>query len=145
MKISTKGRYALRLMLDLAYNNTGSPISLKDIARRQQISEKYLEQIIAILTKAGFVRSVRGARGGYMLKKSSGDYTVGMILRLTDGNLAPVDCVDAAHADCSRRADCVTIRIWEQMNDAINRVVDRITLEEMVGWQKEKSDEYSIS
>jgi Rrf2 family protein len=144
MKISTKGRYALRLMLDLAYHNTGSPISLKDIAKRQEISEKYLEQIIAIITKAGFVRSVRGAQGGYMLKNSPSDYTVGMILRLTEGDLAPVDCVGAEHADCNRRADCVTIRIWEQMNDAINRVVDGITLEEMVGWQKEKADEYSI-
>ena len=90
MKISTKGRYALRLMMDLAENNTGSPISLKDVAKRQDISDKYLEQIISILNKAGYVRSVRGAQGGYMLKMEPQNYTVGMILRQTEGSLAPV-------------------------------------------------------
>ena len=80
MKISTKGRYALRLMLDLATYNTGEPVSIKDISKRQQISEKYLEQIIALLNKAGFVRSIRGAQGGYVLKKNPEEYTVGMIL-----------------------------------------------------------------
>ena len=89
MKISTKGRYALRLMMDLAENNTGSPISLKDVAKRQDISDKYLEQIISILNKAGYVRSVRGAQGGYMLKMEPQNYTVGMILRQTEGSLAP--------------------------------------------------------
>lgn len=81
MKISTKGRYALRLMVDLALNNTGEPISLKDIARKENISDKYLEQIISVLNKAGYVRSIRGAQGGYMLRKKPEDYTVGMILR----------------------------------------------------------------
>ena len=84
MKISTKGRYALRLMLDLALNNTGEAVSLKDIARRQDISDKYLEQIISILNKAGYVRSIRGAQGGYMLRRPPKEYTVGMILRLTE-------------------------------------------------------------
>lgn len=90
MKISTKGRYALRLMVDLALNNTGEPISLKDIARKENISDKYLEQIISVLNKAGYVRSIRGAQGGYMLRKKPEDYTVGMILRQTEGSLAPV-------------------------------------------------------
>ena len=94
MKVSTKGRYALRLMLDLAVYNTGRPISLKDVAKRQQISEKYLEQIISLLNKAGFVRSIRGPQGGYMLTKAPGEYTVGRILRLTEGDLAPVSCVE---------------------------------------------------
>ena len=85
MKISTKGRYALRLMLDLAVYNTGQPVSLKDIARRQEISEKYLEQIISMLNKAGFVRSIRGAQGGYLLGREPSWYTVGRILRLTEG------------------------------------------------------------
>ncbi|MBQ8597588.1 MAG: Rrf2 family transcriptional regulator, partial [Lachnospiraceae bacterium] len=85
MKISTKGRYALRLMLDLATYQTGEPVSLKDVAKRQGISDKYLEQIISVLNKAGYVRSIRGAQGGYVLKKNPEDYTVGMILRLTEG------------------------------------------------------------
>ena len=100
MKISTKGRYALRLMMDLAENNTGSPISLKDVAKRQDISDKYLEQIISILNKAGYVRSVRGAQGGYMLKMEPQNYTVGMILRQTEGSLAPVACIDVTHCCC---------------------------------------------
>ncbi len=93
MKVSTRGRYALRLMLDLALNNTGEPVRLKDVAKRQEISEKYLEQIISILNKAGFVKSVGGPAGGYSLKRKPERYTVGMILRLTEGSLAPVDCV----------------------------------------------------
>ncbi len=144
MKISTRGRYALRLMLDLAVYNTGEPISLKDIARRQQISEKYLEQIISLLNKAGFVRSVRGAQGGYMLKRDPAEYTVGMILRLTEGDLAPVSCVGAESVMCERMQECVTVRVWKQINDAVNQVVDRITLADMVGWQQEKADQYSI-
>ena len=90
MRVSTRGRYALRLMLDLAMNNTGEPVRLKDVAKRQEISEKYLEQIISILNKAGFVKSVRGPAGGYSLKRKPEEYTVGMILRLTEGSLAPV-------------------------------------------------------
>ena len=144
MKISTKGRYAVRLMLDLAIYNTGEPISLKDVARRQQISEKYLEQIISMLNKAGFVRSVRGAQGGYMLKKAPAEYTVGMILRLTEGDLAPVSCVGEDSIECGRRDECVTVRIWQQLNSAINGVVDGITLEDMMGWQQEKADQYII-
>lgn len=144
MKISTKGRYALRLMLDLATYNTGEPVSLKDVAKRQQISDKYLEQIIAVLNKAGFVRSIRGAQGGYLLKKDPSEYTVGMILRLTEGNLAPVNCVGEEGDECERKSGCVTVRIWEKMNDAINEVVDHITLEDMLEWQAEISDQYSI-
>ena len=94
MRISTRGRYALRLMLDLATNYTGKPIRLKDVAKRQEISDKYLEQIISILNKAGFVRSVRGPQGGYALQQTPDKYTVGMILRLTEGSLSPVECLD---------------------------------------------------
>ena len=90
MKISTRGRYAVRVMLDLATNNTGECVKVKQIAKRQEISEKYLEQIIAILNKAGFVKSVRGAQGGYRLAMDPSSYTIGMILRLTEGSLAPV-------------------------------------------------------
>lgn len=144
MKISTKGRYALRLMLDLAIYNTGQPVSIKDVARRQQISEKYLEQIISVLNKAGYVRSVRGAQGGYLLKKEPKEYTVGMILRLTEGDLAPVSCVGEENSECDRRDACVTVRIWERINDAVNNVVDNITLADLVEWQEEKAGHYNI-
>jgi len=137
MKVSTRGRYALRLMLDLALNNTGEPVRLKDVAKRQEISEKYLEQIISILNKAGFVKSVRGPAGGYSLKRKPEEYTVGMILRLTEGSLAPVDCVEDG-------ADCVTVMLWKKLNDAINSVVDNITLADLVEWQMQKSNEYVI-
>lgn len=144
MKISTKGRYALRLMLDLATYNTGEPVSIKDIAKRQLISEKYLEQIIAILNKAGFVRSIRGAQGGYVLKRKPEEYTVGMILRQTEGDLAPVSCIGEEGMPCERRAECVTVRIYEKINDAVNGVVDHITLADLLEWQSEKAGEYSI-
>ncbi len=144
MKISTKGRYALRLMIDLAIHNTGEPISLKDVARRQEISDKYLEQIISILNKAGYVKSIRGAQGGYMLKKDPKDYTVGMILRVTEGSLAPVDCVEEGMAECERMNECATVLIWQKINEAVNNVVDNITLEDLVEWQMQKSDQYVI-
>ena len=120
MKISTKGRYALRLMLDLAVYNTGEPISLKDIARRENISDKYLEQIISVLNKAGYVKSVRGAQGGYMLRKNPEEYTVGMILRLTEGSLAPVSCLDDGEITCDHVNDCVSVIVYRKINDAIN-------------------------
>ena len=135
MKISTKGRYALRLMMDLAENNTGSPISLKDVAKRQDISDKYLEQIISILNKAGYVRSVRGAQGGYMLKMEPQNYTVGMILRQTEGSLAPVACIEDDEIVCDRQQQCVTSIVYKKINDAISGVVDNITLQDLVDWQ----------
>ena len=139
MKISTKGRYALRLMLDLAAASGGRPVSLKDIAQRQQISEKYLEQIISILNKAGFVRSVRGDQGGYLLQNDPSWYTVGMILRLMEGSLAPVSCLEEEEAGCGRRGECVTVKVWERINDAVNQVVDQITLADLVSWQEDIS------
>lgn len=138
MKISTKGRYALRLMLDLAICYKGEPVALKDIAKRQEISEKYLEQIIAILNKAGFVRSVRGAQGGYVLTRDIKDYTVGMVLRLTEGELTPVSCVGNNAFACERMEGCVTIRIWERLYEAINGVVDNITLADLVEWHNKE-------
>ena len=137
MKISTKGRYALRLMLDLAAYQKGAPVSLKDVARRQEISDKYLEQIVSVLNKAGYVKSVRGAQGGYLLRKDPSEYTVGMILRLTEGDLAPVSCVGENAETCKREAGCAAIRIWQRINDAVNAVVDDITLADMLAWQQE--------
>ena len=133
MKISTKGRYAVILMLDLATYNTGEPVRLKDIAKRQQISEKYLEQIISLLNKAGFVKSIRGPQGGYMLKNPPEQYTVGMILRQTEGSLTPVSIDD----ETSYERQSVTTRIWTKMEGAINEIVDGITLKDLVDWQME--------
>ncbi|MBQ8147513.1 MAG: Rrf2 family transcriptional regulator [Lachnospiraceae bacterium] len=140
MRVSTKGRYALRLLIDLAVHYEGEPIRLKDVAERQGISDKYLEQIISILNKAGYVKSVRGAQGGYSLKKRPEDYTVGMILRLTEGSLAPVACVEDEEIACERMQDCVTVKIWKRMNDAINDVIDNITLQDLVDWQNSNND-----
>ena len=144
MKISTKGRYAVRLMLDLAMHNTGEAVSIKDISKRQGVSDKYLEQIISVLNKAGYVRSIRGAQGGYMLRKDPKDYTVGMSLRLTEGSLAPVSCVDDDDMVCERENGCVTFYVWKKLNDAINGVVDSITLADLVEMQIQMSDNYVI-
>lgn len=141
MKISTKGRYALRLMLDLATNNTGTPVSVKDIAERQGISDKYLEQIIAMLNKAGFVKSIRGAQGGYLLSNSPSEYTVGMILRLAEGSLAPVSCVKEGEAPCEREGKCGTAALWKKVNDAVNGVIDTTTLQDLIDWQQTKNEE----
>lgn len=140
MKISTKGRYALRMMLDLAVNNTGEPVRIRDIAARQGISEKYLEQIISTLNKAGYVRSVRGPQGGYHLAKDPAQYTVGMILRLTEGSLAPVACLVDEENVCERQAGCATLQLWQMLNQAISDVVDKVTLADLVEWQKQKTD-----
>lgn len=144
MKISTKGRYALRLMLDLAVNNTGEPVRIRDIAARQGISEKYLEQIISILNKAGYVRSVRGPQGGYHLAKDPARYTVGMVLRLTEGSLAPVACLVDEENICERQAGCATLHLWQMLNEAISGVVDKVTLADLVEWQNQKTDNYVI-
>ena len=144
MKISTKGRYALRLMLDLASNDSGTPIRLKDVAKRQGISEKYLEQIISILNKAGFFRSVRGPQGGYSLSRTPADYTVGMILRLTEGSLCPVDCAAEENGSCDREDTCVTRMLWKKLDDAISSVVDHVSLEELLSWQNARADDYVI-
>lgn len=144
MKISTKGRYALRMMLDLALNDAEKPIRIKEIAERQKISDKYLEQIISVLNKARYVRSIRGPQGGYLLTKKPEEYTVGMILRLTEGSMAPVDCVDDEIAACPRLEDCATAIVWKRLNDAISDVIDNITLADLVDWQVAKNGEYSI-
>lgn len=144
MKISTKGRYALRMMIDLAQNKEEKPISIKEIAARQSISEKYLEQIISVLNKAGFVKSVRGPQGGYLLLKEPKEYTVGMILRLTEGSLAPVECLEYEQNDCPRKESCVTLRVWEKLDQSIKDVVDNITLEDLLTWNNDMSDFYTI-
>ncbi|NBH81373.1 Rrf2 family transcriptional regulator [bacterium C-53] len=139
MKISTKGRYAVRIMLDLAENDTGDYIKVKSIAKRQDLSEKYLEQIISMLNKAGFVKSVRGARGGYRLSKAPEDFTIGMILRLMEGSVSPAPCLDGGMSACSRCSSCGVISVWEELQQAINGVVDNITLQDLLDRKKIES------
>ena len=131
-------------MLDLAIHDTGEPVRIRDIAARQEISEKYLEQIISILNKAGYVRSVRGPQGGYHLMKKPAQYTVGMILRLTEGSLAPVACLDGDVNTCERQENCVTLRLWKMLNQAVSDVVDQITLADLVEWHEQKGVDYII-
>jgi len=144
MKISTKGRYALRLMLDMAIYGNGDLVRIKDISARQEISDKYLEQIVSSLNKAGFVKSIRGPQGGYRLTREPEQYTVGMILRLTEGSLAPVACLEDEINECGRQENCATLQVWKKLDDAIKGVVDHITLADLVEWQKAKIDDYVI-
>ena len=130
MKISTKGRYALRVMIDLAVNDKGNYVSLKDISNRQEVSLKYLEQIMAMLNKAGYVKSVRGNNGGYRLAKLPEEYKVGDILRTTEGDLAPIACVNGE--ECSKRENCKTFKFWQGLDNVINEYVDSKTLADLI-------------
>ncbi|MGI9953001.1 Rrf2 family transcriptional regulator [Moorellaceae bacterium AZ2] len=133
MKFSTRGEYGLRAMFDLAQRYGEGPISLKSVAERQDISEHYLEQLIAALRKAGLVRSVRGAQGGYTLAKEPSEIKVGDIIRVLEGPIAPMDCVKEEEGECCSRAEsCVARTIWEKVRDSISGVLDSITLEDMV-------------
>ena len=144
MKISTKGRYGLRLMTDLAVYHDQGLIPLKEIAARQEISEKYLEQIMMQLNRSGLVRSVRGAQGGYMLAKTPEDSTVGAVLRVLEGSLCPVDCVDGA-GDCPRMARCATIGVWTRLKEAVESVVDHTTLADLAEeFRLKNPPDYSI-
>ena len=132
MLISTKGRYALRVMIDLAEHNTGTYIPLADIAKRQEISEKYLESIIAVLARAGLVEGQRGKGGGYRLSRELKDYSVGEIVRLTEGSLAPVSCLEGGENPCPRACKCETLFMWENLETLINNYLDGVSLEDLV-------------
>lgn len=138
VKISTKGRYALRLMLDLTLHSGERCVSIKEISSRQGISEKYLEQIISALNRAGFLKSTRGAQGGYRLARRPQQITVGQVLRVMEGSLAPVDCVAAGAPECPRAESCVTCEIWSKIRDAVDGVVDSVTLWDLAQRQQEK-------
>ena len=131
MKISTKGRYALRVMMDLALHNNGKYISLKEISERQEISNKYLEQIIALLNKAGYLDTARGNTGGYKLSKKPREYKVGDILRATEGDLAPIYCL-TEDGECNRQKNCRTYFFWKGLDDVINEYIDSKTLEDLI-------------
>lgn len=145
MKISTKGRYALRMLIDLAEHEGDGFIALKDIAERQNISKKYLEQIVPILSRSGILRTNRGSQGGYALAKEPEHVTVGEILRLTEGSLSPVACLDGDPAQCTRSADCPTLPVWQGLNRVINEYLDGITLRSILDSQRERYiNDYSI-
>ncbi|NLZ53688.1 MAG: Rrf2 family transcriptional regulator [Thermoanaerobacteraceae bacterium] len=132
MKLSTKGRYGLRAMYDLALNYGNEPISLKSIAQRQEISEYYLEQLMAILKKAGLVQSIRGAYGGYLLTRKPSEITVGDVLRALEGPIGLVDCVLEQDAvKCLKYENCITRIVWEKIRDSIVETIDSITLLDM--------------
>ncbi len=131
MRISTKGRYALQLMVDLAMHQETGPVSLRDAAQRQQLSDKYLEQIVTPLARSGLVRSVRGASGGYLLTRAPEDYTVGDILRQVEGDLAPVECVTDAEF-CPNSSICFTVELWQDIYKAVSSVIDHTTLQDLV-------------
>lgn len=132
MMISTKGRYALRVMIDLAQNGDENFVSLKDVAERQNISMKYLEMIVSMLNKGNMVRSQRGKTGGYKLAKTPSEYTVGEILKLTEGTLAPVMCLEEGAEACERAKDCVTLPLWKELNRIIDKYLDSVTLDDVI-------------
>lgn len=145
MRISTKGRYALRMLLDLAEHRESGFIALKDIAARQDISKKYLEQIIPLLTKGSILRTSRGTTGGYMLAHAPDKITVGEILRLTEGSLSPVACADEDPIECTRCADCPTLPVWQGLARVICTYLDGITLQDILDQQHAKvSSNYVI-
>ena len=142
--ISTRGRYALRLMLDLAEHGSEEFVPLKDIAERQEISKKYLEQIIPTLNRAGFLQTNRGFQGGYKLAKNPDKYTVGEILRETEGGLAPISCLEQNPIQCPRAAECMTLPMWKGLQDVINNYLNGITLQDLIDKSKAPNGDYYI-
>ena len=133
MKLSTKGRYGLRALIDLAQYSENEPISITSISDRQDISERYLEQLMAMLKKSGLVKSVRGAGGGYVLARQMSEISVGDVLRALEGNLDPVTCTGFdQETGCKAADNCVTKYVWQKINDSINRTVDEIKLDQLV-------------
>lgn len=142
MKLSTKGRYGLRAMIDLARYSEEEPVSISSVATRQGISERYLEQLVSLLKKAGLVKSIRGASGGYVLARAMNEISVGDILRALEGNLEPVQCAAFYSEDgCSASGGCVTKYVWQKINDSINHTVDEIKLDELVRESKSLNTE----
>ena len=137
MMVSTKGRYALRIMVDLAENQEGGPVSLKDIAERENIGIKYLEIIVSSLNKNGLLKSVRGKNGGYMLNREPADYTISSILNAAEGSLAPVACLDHTPNNCPMSEECITLPVWQGLNEVITKYLDGITIQDIIDRQTE--------
>ena len=142
MKVSTRGRYALRVLIDLAEHNNGSYIPMKDVAARQELSLKYLERIVPTLTKAKLIAGVHGKGGGYKLTRSPEEYPVGEVLRLTEGDLAPVACLAHDADPCPRAAECRTLKMWQGFYDMTNKYFDGISIADLA--QTETADNYVI-
>lgn len=134
MKISTKGRYALRVMIDIAKHSDdeGNYVSLKDVAERQQVSMKYLEMIVGILNRGHFLTSYRGKSGGYRLSKKPEEYTIGSILKLTEGSLAPVSCLENGKVNCERADSCITLPLWKELDQIIDDYLESKTLQDLL-------------
>jgi len=143
LKISTKGRYALRMLIDLSEHKEDGFISLKEIAERQNISKQYLEQIVSLLHTSNFLRANRGKQGGYMLAKAPSEVTVGQVLRITEGSLVPVACLEDQANQCDRAGACKTLSVWEGLYRLINEYLDGITLQDILD-RYEQADSYSI-
>lgn len=142
MMISTRGRYALRVLIDLAEHNDGKYIPMKDVAERQELSLKYLERILPVLTKNKLVIGVHGKGGGYRLSRNPEEYTVGEILRLTEGNLAPVSCLECDAEPCKRAAECRTLQMWTKFHKITNEYFDGITVADLM--KTETANDYVI-
>ena len=142
MKISTRGRYAIRVMLDLAEHDQSEYIPLIDIAKRQGISEKYLEAIVSLLVKAGLLTALRGKRGGYRLTRTPDQYTLKDILQTTEGAFAPVACLEEEINTCERASECKTLKVWTDFQKLVNDYFDSITLQSLMG--EEGCLDYSI-
>lgn len=140
MKISTKGRYALRLLIDLAEHQNEGFVSLKAVSQRQDISKKYLEQIVPMLNRFHILQTNRGFQGGYRLSKNPSEYTVGEILRITEGNLAPVSCLQQTPNECERMHNCPTLFIWQGLYDVISDYLDSITLQDILNKIRDSAD-----
>lgn len=132
MRISTKGRYALRVLLDLAQHTEDGYVPLKTIAERQGISKNYLDQIMMILNRTDYLKSTRGFQGGYKLAKPPRKYTVGDILRSTEGGVAPLACLENGGEDCARSADCLARNVWRGLEDAMTDYLDNLTLQDVL-------------
>ena len=138
MKISTKGRYALRMLIDLAEHQNDGFIALKDVAARQDISKKYLEQIVPVLNHAELLVTNRGFQGGYRLSRPADKYTVGEILRVTEGGLSPVGCLDCSDYVCPRASECDTLPVWKGLEKVINEYLDGITLQDILDQKRDR-------
>lgn len=147
MKISTKGRYALRMIVDLAESGSDDYVALKEIAERQNISKKYLEQIVPILTRGGILSTNRGYQGGYRLSRNPSLITCGEVLRLTEGSLAPIACLENGvdNIDCERKDECMTLPLWIGLSRVINNYLDGITVQDIIDQHNNLgADEYMI-
>ncbi|MDR2733663.1 MAG: Rrf2 family transcriptional regulator [Spirochaetota bacterium] len=145
MQISTKGRYSIRMLLDLAEHKDEGFISLKEIADRQGISKKYLEQLVTLLHQSDILRTNRGYQGGYMLAKAPGQYTIGQILRITEGGLCPVACLKDDPIQCERSGHCQTLPVWKELQRITNEYLDSVTLQTILDNKKDAAgNEYSI-